>query len=114
MTTYAYTALEPSGKKKTGFIDAASREAAIAVVAADGKFVLEIKESGQGGKEAAMSLGKSKTVNRGDIALFTRRMADLADAGLPLDRVLQVVAEQSESETLQEVALDALDQVRKG
>jgi type II secretory pathway component PulF len=114
MTTYAYTALEPSGKKKTGFIDAASREAAIAVVAADGKFVLEIKESCQGGQKSAMSLGKSKKVNRGDIALFTRRMADLADAGLPLDRVLQVVAEQSESETLQEVALDALDQVRKG
>jgi type II secretory pathway component PulF len=114
MTTYAYTALEPSGKKKTGFIDAASREAAIAVVAADGKFVLEIKESGQGGQKSAMSLGKSKKVNRGDIALFTRRMADLADAGLPLDRVLQVVAEQSESETLQKVALDALDQVRKG
>lgn len=112
MTTYAYTALEPSGKRKSGFIDAANKEAAIASVVADGKFVLEIKESGA--RKSPMALGRSKKVSRGDVALFTRRMADLADAGLPLDRVLQVVAEQSESETLTEVSLDALDQVRKG
>lgn len=114
MTTFAYTALEPSGKRKTGFIDAPTKEAAIATVAADGKYVLEIKEQAEGGQKSALSFGKSKKVNRGDIALFSRRMADLADAGLPLDRVLQVVAEQSESETLQEIALDALDQVRRG
>ena len=112
MTTYAYTALEPSGKRKTGFIDAPNKEAAIANVVADGKYVLEIKESGA--KKGAKAVGGGKNVGRGDIALFTRRMADLAAAGLPLDRVLQVVAEQSESATLTEVSLDALDQVRKG
>jgi type IV pilus assembly protein PilC len=114
VTTFAYTALDPAGKRKSGFIDAPTKEAAIASVAADGRYVLEITESKEGGQKSALSLGKSKKVNRGDIALFTRRMADLAEAGLPLDRVLQVVAEQSESETLTEVALDALDQVRKG
>ena len=114
MTTFAYTALEPSGKRKSGFIDAASKEAAIAVVAADGKYVLEIKESTGRSQTSALAMGKSKKVSRGDIALFTRRMADLAAAGLPLDRVLQVVAEQSESATLQQVSLDTLDQVRKG
>jgi type IV pilus assembly protein PilC len=112
MTTFAYTALEPSGRKKTGFVDAASKDAAIAVVAADGKFVLEIKEAGA--KKDAASFVGGKKVGKGDLALFTRRMADLAAAGLPLDRVLQVVAEQSESETLRNVAEEALDQVRKG
>lgn len=112
MTTYAYIALEPSGKRKTGFIDAPSKEAAIATVVADGKYVLEIKESGA--KKSAIPMGGGRKVGKGDIALFTRRMADLASAGLPLDRVLQVVAEQSESATLTEVSLDALDQVRKG
>jgi type II secretory pathway component PulF len=41
-------------------------------------------------------------------------MADLSDAGLPLDRVLQVVAEQSESATLSDVAEAALAEVRGG
>lgn len=115
MTTYAYTALDPSGKRKTGFIDAPTKDAAIATVAADGKFVLEISEStGSKGGSQQLSFGSRKSVSKGDLALFTRRMSDLAAAGLPLDRVLQVVAEQSESELLTEVAEDALDQVRKG
>ncbi|MBN9503725.1 MAG: hypothetical protein BGO01_05140 [Armatimonadetes bacterium 55-13] len=113
MTTFAYTALDPAGKRKSGFIDAPSKDAAIASVASGGQFVLEIKESTGAKKEGAGATGRKK-VTRGDLALFTRRMSDLAAAGLPLDRVLQVVSEQSESEQLQNVALEALDQVRKG
>jgi len=118
MTTYAYTALEPSGKKKTGFVDAANREAAIAAVTADGRFVVDIKEqaaSKSGGSLSASAEGKKKgKPSRSDIALFSRRMADLAMAGLTLDRVLAVVAEQSESATLSAVAEQALTEVRGG
>jgi type II secretory pathway component PulF len=46
--------------------------------------------------------------------LFTRRLADLALAGLPLDRALQVVAEQSENESLTMVAENALNDVKGG
>ncbi|MGV3618267.1 MAG: type II secretion system F family protein [Fimbriimonas sp.] len=116
MTTWSYTALEPSGQRKTGFVDAASKEAAMQSVTATGRFVLEIREE-KAGRSAAQSKleGKRKgKVSRSDIALFSRRMADLATAGLPLDRVLQVVAEQSESVTLTEVAEHALTEVRGG
>lgn len=116
MTTFSYTAVEPSGKKKTGFVDAASVEAAMAAIAAEGRFVLELKE--QAARHGATTVkGEAKRkgkVNRGDLALFTRRMADLSAAGLPLDRVLQVVAEQSESVALAEVAEHALREVRGG
>lgn len=114
--TFSYTALDASGKRKNGFIDAASREAAIAAVAAEGRYVLEIAQqtaSTQGPKTAGEAKRKGK-VSRSDIALFTRRMADLASAGLPLDRVLSVVAEQSESETLANVAEEALAEVQSG
>lgn len=114
MTTYAYTALEPSGRKKTGFIDAASKEAAMASITADGRFVLEITEA-RTATSSGNTEGKRKgKVSRADLALFSRRLADLSEAGLPLDRVLQVVAEQSESATLAEVAEQALDAVRGG
>lgn len=116
MSTFAYTALEPSGKKKSGFVDAANREAAIATISTDGKFVLEIKE--EGGERSVsgkpMVKGQKKKVTRGELALFTRRLADLSAAGLPLDRVLQVVSEQSESAMMTQVAEQALDEVRKG
>lgn len=112
MTTYAYVAVEPSGKRRTGFIEAASQDAAVTTLSAQGQVVLEIGETkaSAGPKEA----GRSGRVTRADLALFTRRLADLADAGLPLDRVLQVVAEQSESGRLGHIAEAALEDVRGG
>ncbi len=112
MTTFAYTALEPSGKKKTGFVDAATREAAIAQITAEGRFIVDIRERGE--VATKVESGKSNKITKSDLAIFTRRMADLSEAGLPLDRVLQVVAEQSESAKLTEIALDALTEVRGG
>ena len=110
-SAFAYTAVEPSGRKTSGVIEAQDRDAAVARLAAEGRFVVDIREQKAAAPTRHLSGGR---VTRSDLALFTRRMADLAAAGLPLDRVLQVVAEQSESPKLAEVALDALEQVRGG
>src|ERR1700733_1630747 len=100
MSTFAYTSLDPSGKRKTGYVDAANVDAAKAVIVADGRFVLDIREEA-GVREsphiAGVEAKRGGRAGRADIALFSRRLADLALAGLPLDRVLQVIAEQSES-----------------
>ncbi|MBZ0214009.1 MAG: type II secretion system protein GspF, partial [Nitrospirae bacterium] len=107
MTSFAYVALEPSGKKRSGFVEAASKDAALAQISAQGHFVIEIKESSRAAvKEPGKSGGR---VTKSDLALFSRRLADLAGAGLPLDRVLQVVSEQSESARLTAVAEQALE-----
>lgn len=113
MQTFSYVALEPSGAKKAGFLEAASREAALASLSADGRFVVELKES-QPAKEKGGTQFASKRASRSDLALFTRRLSDLSAAGLPLDRVLQVIAEQSESEQLRDVSLKALQEVQAG
>jgi type IV pilus assembly protein PilC len=110
MTTYAYTAVEASGKKRTGFVEAADRDAAMALITAEGRFPLELKEH----KAARTDQPKKGRVTRQDLALFTRRLADLAAAGLPLDRAVQVVAEQSESAYLSHIAEEALVDVRGG
>jgi type II secretion system protein F len=112
MQSYAYVAMDPSGRRRNGVLEAASKEAAVAQLSTEGRFVLEIKEEAVH-KSAASAL-KSHHINASDVALFTRRMADLVEAGLPLDRVLHVVSEQSESAALQEIALKALEEVRAG
>lgn len=116
MQSYAYTLLESSGRKKNGVIEASSKEAAIQKLAAEGQFVLSVEAaSGQSNISGPAEQEKrSKSVSKSDLALFTRRLADLSSAGLPLDRVLQVVAEQSESSTLANVAEQALEEVRGG
>lgn len=77
--------------------------------------MLELREqaaTGSSGRAAAR--GGRRKVSRGDLALFTRRLADLSGAGLTLDRVLSVIAEQSESAALTGVAEEALADVRAG
>lgn len=112
MQTYAYVALEPTGRKRSGFIEAADRETAMAQVTAEGRYLLELREHAKPGE--TLHAGMRGKVSRADLALFTRRLADLSAAGLPLDRVLQVVSEQSESAQLSAVCLDALEEVRGG
>lgn len=96
-------------------MEANTREAAVIQLTQSGSFLLDLDEqaarAGFGGGEEKKNRGKP---SRSDMAMFSRRMADLADAGLPLDRVLQVVAEQSENQYLTEVAEAALEDVRGG
>lgn len=115
MTTFAYTALDANGRKKTGFVDAQDQKAAIAAVAAEGRHVLEIKEEArrETRHHSAIEDRRNKTT-RSDIALFTRRMADLSGAGLPLDKVLRVLGEQTESVQLAQAAESALEDVKTG
>ena len=111
--TWAYTALDAGGVRKSGVIEAANREAALARLDAEGRFVLELNE-GAAVKAVATMTGSRRMPGKQDLALFTRRLADLSGAGLPLDRVLQVVSEQSESVMLREVAEETLNDVRAG
>lgn len=113
MTTFSYVALDAAGKKKTGFVEAPSKDQAVAQIVAEGRFVVEIKTSAASREQKAES-GRKGKVSRSDVALFTRRLADLASSGLPLDRALQVVAEQSESGQLQTIVAETLIDVRSG
>ena len=114
--TFAYTALDATGARRAGSVEAESREAAVARLAGEGRFVLEIGAADRRSAASAPGTSRSngKQPSRQDLALFTRRLADLASAGLPLDRVLQVVADQSESGALKRISEEALTDVRSG
>ena len=112
--TFAYTALDATGARRAGAIEAESREAAVARLAGEGRFVLEIGEAAGRPAVEPGAARSGKQPSRQDLALFTRRLADLASAGLPLDRVLQVVADQSESGALKRISEEALSDVRSG
>ncbi|MBL1149847.1 MAG: hypothetical protein HND42_06515 [Armatimonadetes bacterium] len=111
MKTFAYTALDAAGRKKSGFVDAETKQTAIAKVASEGKFVVDIQEAEEKVATKAVVGGK---ISRSDLALFTRRLADLSAAGLPLDRVLKVISEQSESPLLAHIVESVLENVRGG
>lgn len=91
MLTYAYQARDSSGKVVSGVQEALNEENCINTLMARGLMVLSIQQKA-GGKIAAPR-GK---VSDADLVLFTRQLATMVDAGLPLVTALTALYEQSD------------------
>ena len=119
MPQYAYTAMNASGKELKGKINSASEEAAIAELKAKGLFPTSIKAA------AATTVKKKKgsgfnvalgpiVVKKKDLTVFTRQLAILLDAGLPLIRSLRTLEKQSKNANLKIVLGQTADTVEGG
>jgi len=65
------------------------------------------------GKEISFSLGKQK-VKQKDVAIFTRQLATMIDAGLPLVQSLDILSMQQENKTFKEVLKNIKESVEGG
>jgi len=65
------------------------------------------------GKEISFSLGRQK-VKQKDVAIFTRQLATMIDAGLPLVQSLDILSMQSESKVFKETIKNIKESVEGG
>ena len=91
MLTYAYQARDASGKMIAGIQEALNEDNAINTLMARGLMVLSIQQKA-GGKVTAPRGKVSET----DLVLFTRQLATMVDAGLPLVGALTALYEQAD------------------
>lgn len=109
MPIYQYTAMNSAGKQESGTLDAPNEDQAIAKLRGEGLFPTAIGLAKGGGKSAASAQGKkkmnkeisfnfgSKNMKQAELTLFTRQLAILLDAGLPLIRSLKTLERQTKS-----------------
>ncbi|MFN4236548.1 MAG: type II secretion system inner membrane protein GspF [Vogesella sp.] len=93
MAAFKYTALDAAGKEHSGLLEADSARAARAQLRERGLLPLEIDSV------AAPRSGHSllaRGLPRAELVMFTQQLATLLDAGLPLERALAAITEQSE------------------
>jgi type II secretion system protein F len=138
MPDFRYTALDRSGKQVTGTLVGRDETDAAAKVRALGYYPVAVRGSANGasGRAVATITGnrtrpifegapRSETsqpevvetgrkVPRVHILLFTRELADLIDAGLPIDRALSVLVEQSDSAELRAMVTRLQGDIRAG
>ncbi len=115
MPTYSYKALDKGGKEIRGSIEATGEEAVVDRLRTMGYYVTQVSRHKQGVGQVDLAdlpiiRGISKVVSRGKVSLkhlsaFSRQLATLIGAGLPLLRSLQILQEQVEDKNL----MDALD-----
>ncbi len=109
MPIFQYTAMDASGKEQKGQHEAASEEAVASFLKEQGMFPTSIKpltKAAKAKKEKAKGPTASKGLNLNlgpvvmkgkDLTVFTRQLAILLDAGLPLIRSLKTLERQAKN-----------------
>jgi type IV pilus assembly protein PilC len=119
MPTFQFEAIDAAtGKEIRDTVDAASEAEAQATIRSMGYMVTKIKA--RKAKAAATSARKpGRTFALGgvktkEIALFTRQLSILQDAGLPILRSLKILAEMQKPGRLKNSLLDVCDEIEGG
>jgi type II secretion system protein F len=117
MPQFTYKAKKDDGSLVTGTLQAESARSALDSLGRMGVFPLEIESRSEDkpGTARRTTVKQSPgTVKAGDIAIFTRQLADLMKAGVPLNRALHTLATQTTNLTLSETISDIEKQVSGG
>ncbi len=117
MPVYEYTALDASGKKYSGIIDAASAFAARQKLRETNYFPVDLQESAAGDKTdlSVRSVGSIfRRVGPVQVATVTRQLSTLLNAGLPLIPSLSVLVNQSSNQELKKVLAQIRADVNEG
>ncbi|MGJ8675932.1 MAG: type II secretion system F family protein [Akkermansiaceae bacterium] len=128
MTNFKYSALDARGEEKNGVLQAATQADAIQQLRAQGLYPTQVAEAGSGESKAAAksasgaSKSKSKKTKSTQgkkikpkvLMIFTRQLATLIDAGLPLLRGLTVLEKQEPNPVLKETLSSLSDSVQTG
>ena len=127
MAKFNYKAMDASGKEVTGSIEAASQAQAIQQIRAQKLFPTAIGQASGGGQAAAQPAAKKgmskeiklpaifkPKVKQKELTTFTRQLATLMDAGLPLLRSLRVLERQATNATLQDALRGMGESVESG
>ncbi|MCG2660063.1 MAG: type II secretion system F family protein [Kiritimatiellae bacterium] len=138
MPKYHYTASDSQGKEKSGVLDTASKPAALVKLRELGLHPSAVEEvpvaaavprRAQSSAQRASARGNSglnvnlsiplpkflrRRVKRKNLAMFTRQLATLIDAQVPLLRALQILQKQEQSTGLGEIIGELCEAVEGG
>jgi type II secretory pathway component PulF len=125
MTTFRYQAVEGGGGPVNGVVEADNRKAALSILAERGLFPSRLEsaalESNTDPVAAApatqtprIQLRIGTGIKRKEITAFTREMAALLQAGIPIPQALDGLGQEEENPALRTVVLQISESVRKG
>ena len=124
MAVYEYRAMDKSGKSLTGIIDANTEKEARLKLRRENIFAFDIFEAAIDALEIKQANGKISIqqflknkfyrIKSKDIASFTRQLATLLKADLPIDHSLTALIEQIENEFFKKTIIQVREKVKEG
>lgn len=116
MPEFHYKAVSADGVPLEGDMEARTQATVAERLQAMGYIPIRIEEAQSIAAANDTSFGWLRTnrVNQAEIGVFTREIATLLHAGLPLDRALEILVELSENDKVRRLLIEVRDDVRDG
>lgn len=121
MPAFEYQVKDRAGKTKNGLQEANDVATLVQSLRGEGYIIIRITESKAKTKGVNFSFGKGKkrkgkggSVKLDDLVVFSRQMATLVGAGVPLIQALEILADQVEKIKFQEVLHDMHQSIQSG
>lgn len=117
MPVFVYQALQAGGGKTSGEIEALSRQDAFSKLRQQNLQPFQLAAKGSEGAATAEKSGgggESNVLTRPQVLLFTEELCELLEAGLKLDRALQVIEQRQDKSPLKGVAASSRQSLREG
>ncbi|MBX3157897.1 MAG: type II secretion system F family protein [Deltaproteobacteria bacterium] len=109
MAKFQWEATTRAGEKKRGTMDAENATAVESRLRADGLTVDRVKRT-----DGALNITIGSGVTPKDLQIFTRQLATMIDAGLPLVQCLDILAAQTPNKTFQRILQQVKSSVEQG
>jgi len=117
MPAYKYDALDAAGKSRGGLVEAENAKAARAQLRGQGLVPLAVEPVGAaagGGNGGGFSLFARRVFSSSTLAVWTRQLAGLVGAGLPLERALTALADDADEPRQRELVAHLRAEVNAG
>ncbi|MBC3934964.1 type II secretion system inner membrane protein GspF [Undibacterium sp. CY7W] len=116
MPAFRYEAVDSAGRVSKGVVNADSARAARSDLRSQGLVPVTVeaiqqKNDGQTGAKAGLFADKLSTI---ELAMFTRQLASLLEAGLPLEQALSALLDQAERTFIRDLVASVRSEVMAG
>jgi type IV pilus assembly protein PilC len=111
MALYAYRALDKQGEIIQDKLEGSGEMAVAHELRQQGLMVIDVKEQSVAQKDI---LAPFKGIRLGDLVVFSRQLATMINAGLPIVRALYILSEQTENPKLNDVVVAVRKDVEAG
>ena len=110
MPKYAWQGTDRTGTARKGVMEAASEDAVVNRLRAEQITAQRVRAAGIADLELSIGTG----VNARDLLIFTRQLATMIDAGLPLVQCLDILANQTENKSFAKILFSIKASVESG
>lgn len=113
MPKFKYTAIDQAGKQSAGKIDATNEEQARVKLQAKGLMISQLNElATKSSSKEGFTFGA--VISKEGLCTFTRQLATLLQAGLPLLKAMNLLRTQERNPAFKKVLVEICDQIESG